>query len=106
MAGTPVAQIKKRLHCSTQLIAAVRRSNVDLPPVNRGGANRILIESDVENLKLLGQKKELLTRKDCMKHCKDVFGKVVSKKTVIRELRRVGVQSYVARSKPPVSTKN
>ena len=79
VAGTSVAKIKKQLHCSTQFIADVRRTSANMPPVKRGGGIRILSDSDVENMKILCQRKQLLTRNDCVKHCKDVYGKVVSK---------------------------
>lgn len=77
-----------------------------MPPANRGGRPRKLNDSQVNDLNLHCEKKELLTRQDCVVHCQSVFHKKVSKQTITYEFKKVNVKSYVARIKPPVSKKN
>ena len=88
------------------MYVCVSRECPEIPAPHAVGRKRKLEDHEVHDLKKKCQRLELLTARDCVKHCQTEYHKVVSRRTVNTWLKSVGIKSYVSKSKPPVSKNN
>ena len=106
MAGRTIEETARIVHSSKSSVVAVKKTlGTKLHHLQRG-RKPILTYREIEDLKIQCMSDKCLVAADCITYCWDIFGKKVSRTTVMNCLKAVGVTSRVSKKKPLISSAN
>jgi hypothetical protein len=106
MARRTVEETARIVHSSkSSAVAAKKTLGTKMHPLQRG-RKPILTDREIEDLKFQCLSDKCLIAADCITYCWDIFGKKVSRTTVMNCLKAVGVTSRVSKIKPLIGSAN